>query len=57
MKKVRVIPVTSDGELHYVFEDPQIPTFSKPVFNLDAAKIKKMSRRQASKPLYITREE
>jgi|GEM_PF-3770130 hypothetical protein len=57
MKKVRVIPVTSDGELHYVFEDPQIPTFSKPVLNLDEAKIKKMSRRQASKPLYITREE
>ena len=52
-----MIPVTSDGELHYVFEEPQTPTFSKTVLNLDEDEIKKMSRRQASKPLYITREE
>ena len=48
-----MIPVTSDGELHYVFEEPQTPTFSKTVLNLDEDEIKKMSRRQASKPLYI----
>ena len=57
MKKVRVIPVTSDGELHYVLEEPQTPTSSKPVLSLDEAEIKKMSRRIASKPLYIAREE
>jgi hypothetical protein len=57
MKKVRVIPVTSDGELHYVFEELQTSTFSKTVLNLDEDEIRKMSRRQASKPLYITREE
>ena len=57
MKKVRVIPVTSGGELHYVFEELQTPAFLKPVLTLDEAEIKKMSRWQASKPLYIVREE
>jgi hypothetical protein len=57
MKKVRVIPVTSGGELHYVFEDLQALASSQPVLNLDEAEIKKMSRRQASKTLYIAREE
>jgi hypothetical protein len=52
-----VTPVSSGGELHYVLEELQTPTSSKPVLSLDEAEIKKMSRRTASKPLYITRDE
>jgi hypothetical protein len=38
-------------------EELQASTSSKPVLRLDEDEIEKMSRRIASKPLYITRDE
>jgi hypothetical protein len=58
MKKQRVIKVNSiDGEPHYIFENPSPLDPVKNSVTLSEEKIKKITKKDASKPLFLTREE
>ncbi len=57
VKRIKIVRVTSsDGELHYVFEEAQIDGVSKSVQGLNSAQAKKLTKIEASKPLLILRE-
>jgi hypothetical protein len=56
MKKLKVYRVdSSDGEIHLVIEETQASEHSECL--ADMAEIKKVSRKEAAKPLVLLREE
>ena len=58
MRRFRACRVNSlDGEIHFVLEEPQASEHSKCFKDYDAAEIKKISRKEAAKPLILFREE
>ncbi len=58
MSKLQLVRVnSSNGELHYVLEETHKGNTPKPVQNLTEAEAKKLTRKEAWKPLFIAREE
>ena len=58
MKRVRVCRVENpDGEIHFVLEEPQGAEYSECFEASDAAEIKKISRKEAARPLVLFRKE
>jgi len=58
MKRVRARRVDSlNGEIHFVLEEPQASEHSERFKDYDAVEIKKISRKEAIKPLVLFREE
>jgi hypothetical protein len=58
MRRLRARRVDSaNGEIHFVLEEPQASEHSERFKNYDAAEIKKISRKEATKPLVLLREE
>jgi hypothetical protein len=58
MKRLRACRVDSpDGEIHFVLEETQPSEHSERFKDSDAAEIKKISRKEATKPLVLFREE
>jgi len=58
MRKVRTCRVYSvAGETHFILEEPQTSEHSKCFKNHDQDEIKKISRKEANKPLILFREE
>jgi hypothetical protein len=58
MKRVRARRVDSpDGEIHFVLEETQASECSKCFKDADVVEIKKISRKEAAKPLVLFREE
>jgi hypothetical protein len=56
MKRLKVYRVDSpDGEIHFVIEEPQVSEHSECF--ADVVEIKKISRKEAAKPLVLFREE
>jgi hypothetical protein len=56
MKKVRIMRVNSpNGELHYVLDESAPFESSKLVQSLSEAEVKEITKKEASKPLFITR--
>ncbi len=57
VKRIKIVRVTSsDGELHYVFEEAKTDDVSKSAQGLNRAEAKKLTKIEASKPLLILRE-
>ena len=58
MKRLRARRVDfPDGEIHFILEEPQAFENSEYFKDFDAAQIKKISRKEAVKPLALFREE
>lgn len=58
LKKLRVCKIDSPNvDIRFILENPYASGHSQPLLDLDAAVIKKISKKQASKPLIIFREE
>jgi hypothetical protein len=58
MKKMRVSRVdSSDGEAHFVLEESAHTKLSKHYKDFDIAEIKRISGKEAPKPLLLFREE
>ena len=58
MRRLRARRVDSfDGEIHFVLEEPQASEHSERFKDYDEAEIKKISRKEANKPLVLFREE
>jgi len=58
MKRVSVVRVnSSNGELHYVLDESAVFEPSKRVQSLSEAEVKQITKREASKPLFIARQE
>lgn len=58
MRRLRARKVDSpNGEVHFILEEPQVSEHSEPFRDYDAAEIKKVSRKEAAKPLVLLREE
>jgi len=58
MRRLRARRVDSlDGEIHFVLEEPQASEHSERFKDYDADEIKKLSRKEAAKPLVLFREE
>jgi hypothetical protein len=58
LKKLRVCKIDSpNGDIHFILEDPYASGHSQPLLDLDIAAIRKISKKQASKPLVLFREE
>jgi hypothetical protein len=47
---------SSDGSIHYLLKESQISEASVNGANLDVAEIKKISKKDAAKPLFIEHE-
>jgi hypothetical protein len=57
MKKLRVVRIySSDGNIHYLLQESRIFEASENGTNLDVAEIKKISKKDAAKPLFIEHE-
>jgi len=48
---------SSNGELHYILEEDVMCYFSKVELRQIEAEVKELTKREASKPLFIMREE
>jgi len=58
MKKLRVKKVDSpDGEIHFILEEFQPSEHSECLQDFDLAEIKRLSTKEAAKPLILFREE
>jgi hypothetical protein len=58
MKKIRVSRVdSSDGEIHFILEEFVHTELSEHYKDSDIAEIKRISRKEAPKPLLLFREE
>lgn len=58
MRRLRARRVNSlDGEIHFALEEPQASEHSECFKDYDAAEIKKISRKEATKSLVLFREE
>ena len=58
MKKIRVGRVdSSDGEIHFILEEFVHTELSEYYKDFDIAEIKRISRKEAPKPLLLFREE
>jgi hypothetical protein len=58
LKKLRAVRVDSlDGETHYILRESPILDRSGNAEELGEVKIKKITKREASKPLFLTRQE
>ena len=58
MRRLRAYNVDSpNGEIHFVLEETQASEHSKCFKYYDEAEIKKISRKEATKPLVLFREE
>jgi hypothetical protein len=47
---------SSDGSIHYLFKESQLSEASMNRDNLDVAEIKRISKKDAAKPLFIKHE-
>jgi hypothetical protein len=57
MKKPRIVKVnSSNGELHYILEEISPLDTAKPGLKLSEAKAKEIAKKDASKPLFLTRD-
>jgi hypothetical protein len=57
VKKLRVVRVDSpDGNIHYLLQESWISKASKNGTNFDIAEIKKITKKDAAKPLLIEHE-
>jgi hypothetical protein len=57
IKKLRVVRVDSpDGEIHYVLQESPILERSENAKDVDEVKVKKITKKEASKPLLLTHE-
>jgi len=57
-KKSHVVrQLSSNGEVHLIFQDSQFDENKKKAIDLDEAEIKIIMKKEASKPLLILREE
>jgi len=58
MKRLRACRVDSpNGEIHFVLEETQASEYSECFKDSDAVEIKKISRKEATKPLVLFRKE
>ena len=58
MRRLRARKIDSpNGEVHFILDEPQVSEHSERFRDYDAAEIKKVSRKEASKPLALFREE
>lgn len=58
MKRLRACRVDSpNGEIHFVLDEPQASEHSECFKDFDAAEIKRISRKEAAKPIVLFREE
>jgi len=58
MRKLRARKVDSaNGEVHFILEEPQASEHSERFRDYDVTEIKKVSRKEAAKPLVLLREE
>ena len=58
MKKLRMKRVNSpNGEVHYVFEESEFLENTEDTEYLDKSEIKKTTKQEASKLLFLTRDE
>ena len=58
MRRLRACRVDSDnGEIHFVLEEPQATEHFRHFKYYDAAEIKKISKKEAVKPLVLLRKE
>jgi len=58
MRRLRARRVDShDGEIHFVIEEQQVSENSKYFKDYDMTKIKEISRKEATKPIVLFREE
>jgi hypothetical protein len=48
---------SANGEIHFILEEPPASKHSKRFKNYEVAEIKKISRKEATKPLILLREE
>ena len=57
MKKLRVVKAySSDSNVHYVFQDSRIFNAPENDLDMDVAEIKRISKEDATKPLFVTHE-
>ena len=58
MRRLRACRVDSaNGEIHFILEEPQARGYSEHFKYYDAAEIRKISKKEAIKPLVLLREE
>jgi hypothetical protein len=58
MKRLRACRVDSpNGEIHFVLDEPQASEHSECFKDFDTAEIKRISRKEAAKPIVLFREE
>ena len=58
MKRLRACRVDSpNGEIHFVLDEPQASEHSECFKDYDVAEIKRISRKEAAKPIVLFREE
>jgi hypothetical protein len=58
MKRLRACRVDSpNSEIHFVLDEPQASEHSECFKDFDAAEIKRISRKEAAKPIVLFREE
>ena len=58
MRRLRARKIDSpNGEVHFILDEPQVSEHSERFRDYDAAEIKKVSRKEAAKPLVLFREE
>ena len=58
MRRLKACRVDSaNGEIHFVLEEPQASNYSEHFKYYDADEIKKISKKEAIKPLVLLREE
>jgi hypothetical protein len=58
MRRLRARKVDSaNGEVHFILEEPQVSEYSERFKDYDVVEIKKVTRKEATKPLVLLREE
>jgi hypothetical protein len=58
MRRLRAHKVDSaNGEVHFILEEPQASEYSERFKDYDVTDIKKITRKEATKPLVLLREE
>ena len=58
MRRLRARKVDSaNGEIHFILEEPQVCEYTERFKDYDVIEIKKVTRKEATKPLVLLREE
>jgi hypothetical protein len=56
-KSIVIMKRSSNGEIHFIFQDSKLDENWKDATDLDEAEIRIITKKEASKPLLILREE